>query len=71
MKQESNRKTDCLFAPLEALGTFEELSRALEKPGVYAAGDVHRGQSLVVWALSEGVSVAKAVDKDLMGYTNL
>ncbi len=38
---------------------------------VYAAGDMHRGQSLVVWALSEGVGVAKAVDRDLMGYTNL
>ena len=38
---------------------------------VYAAGDVHRGQSLVVWAISEGRNVAREVDKDLMGYTNL
>lgn len=39
--------------------------------GVFAAGDVRRGQSLVVWAMREGLEVAKAVDKALMGYTNL
>ncbi|MBR0148566.1 MAG: glutamate synthase subunit beta [Lachnospiraceae bacterium] len=38
---------------------------------VYAAGDVHIGQSLVVRAISEGRKVAAAVDEDLMGYTNL
>ena len=38
---------------------------------VFTAGDMHRGQSLVVWAIQEGRSVAKAVDKFLMGYTNL
>lgn len=38
---------------------------------VFAAGDMHRGQSLVVWAIREGREVAKAVDKSLMGYTNL
>lgn len=38
---------------------------------VFAAGDVHRGQSLVVWAIKEGRSVAKAVDESLMGYSNL
>ena len=39
--------------------------------GVFTAGDMHRGQSLVVWAIREGREAAKAVDKDLMGYTNL
>lgn len=38
---------------------------------VYVAGDMHRGQSLVVWAIAEGRKVAKEVDYDLMGYTNL
>ncbi|WP_305767503.1 glutamate synthase subunit beta [Candidatus Epulonipiscium viviparus] len=38
---------------------------------VYAAGDARRGQSLVVWALREGQDVARAVDKSLMGYSNL
>lgn len=38
---------------------------------VFTAGDMHRGQSLVVWAIKEGRDVAKAVDESLMGYTNL
>ncbi|NCC44901.1 MAG: glutamate synthase, partial [Clostridia bacterium] len=40
-------------------------------PGVFTAGDMHRGQSLVVWAIREGREAAKAVDESLMGYTNL
>lgn len=38
---------------------------------VFAAGDMRRGQSLVVWAIREGRDVAKEVDESLMGYTNL
>lgn len=38
---------------------------------VFVAGDMHRGQSLVVWAIKEGREVAKAVDAHLMGYSNL
>ena len=38
---------------------------------VYAAGDMHIGQSLVVRAIREGRDCAKEVDLDLMGYTNL
>ena len=38
---------------------------------VFTAGDMHRGQSLVVWAIREGREAAKAVDEYLMGYTNL
>jgi glutamate synthase (NADPH/NADH) small chain len=38
---------------------------------VFVAGDMHRGQSLVVWAIREGREVAKEVDISLMGYTNL
>lgn len=37
-------------------------------PGVFAAGDMHRGQSLVVWAIAEGRNAARQVDRDLMGY---
>lgn len=40
-------------------------------PGVFAAGDMRRGQSLVVWAIREGREAAKAIDQSLMGYTNL
>jgi glutamate synthase (NADPH/NADH) small chain len=46
-------------------------SYATNVPKVFTAGDMHRGQSLVVWAIREGRSVAKQVDKYLMGYTNL
>ena len=38
---------------------------------VFAAGDVRRGQSLVVWAIEEGQNAARAIDKSLMGYSNL
>ncbi|MBI3696980.1 MAG: glutamate synthase subunit beta [Acidobacteria bacterium] len=40
-------------------------------PGVFAAGDARRGQSLVVWALSEGRKAARAVDQYLMGSSKL
>lgn len=51
-------------------------SNVLTKPGeyqtsvprVFTAGDMHRGQSLVVWAITEGQKAARAVDQDLMGY---
>ena len=38
---------------------------------VFAAGDMHRGQSLVVWAIREGREAAREVDISLMGYTNM
>ncbi|PIP20625.1 MAG: glutamate synthase [Candidatus Omnitrophica bacterium CG23_combo_of_CG06-09_8_20_14_all_40_11] len=40
-------------------------------PGVFSAGDMHRGQSLVVWAISEGRKAAHYIDKYLMGETYL
>jgi glutamate synthase (NADPH/NADH) small chain len=41
------------------------------EPGVFAAGDVRRGQSLVVWAQWEGREAARAVDAYLMGSSRL
>ncbi|MGN1080939.1 MAG: glutamate synthase subunit beta, partial [Acutalibacteraceae bacterium] len=38
---------------------------------VFTAGDMHRGQSLVVWAIHEGREAAREVDEYLMGYTNM
>ena len=38
---------------------------------LFSAGDMHRGQSLVVWAITEGKACAKEVDEFLMGYTNM
>ena len=40
-------------------------------PKVFAAGDVRRGQSLVVWAIREGRQCARSVDESLMGFSEL
>jgi glutamate synthase (NADPH/NADH) small chain len=40
-------------------------------PGVFTAGDMQRGQSLIVWAIAEGRSAAKGVDQFLMGSSDL
>ena len=40
-------------------------------PGIFTAGDMQRGQSLIVWAIAEGRSCARAVDTYLMGYSDL
>ncbi|MCZ8524036.1 MULTISPECIES: glutamate synthase subunit beta [Paenibacillus] len=44
---------------------------ATSAEGVFAAGDMRRGQSLVVWAIHEGREAAREVDRFLMGSTNL
>jgi len=44
---------------------------ATSEPGVFAAGDCRRGQSLVVWAQWEGREAARAVDAHLMGRSRL
>ncbi len=40
-------------------------------PGVFTAGDMQRGQSLIVWAIAEGRSAARAIDEFLMGASKL
>ena len=40
-------------------------------PGVFAAGDIRRGQSLIVWAISEGRQAAHHIDSFLMGHSDL
>ena len=67
-------------------GILEDLSVKLDSRGnvnantedyktsvnkVFSAGDMRRGQSLVVWAIREGRQCAQAVDKFLMGSTDL
>lgn len=42
-----------------------------EEPGVFVCGDAHRGASLIVWAIAEGRSAARAVDLYLMGESEL
>lgn len=44
---------------------------ATSVPGVFAAGDMRRGQSLVVWAINEGRACAREIDRSLMGTTFL
>ena len=44
---------------------------ATSVPGIFCAGDMHTGQSLVVKAIRQGREAAQAIDRDLMGYTNL
>lgn len=41
------------------------------RENIFTAGDMHRGQSLVVWAIREGREAAREADRNLMGYTNL
>jgi glutamate synthase (NADPH/NADH) small chain len=45
--------------------------KATSVPGVFAAGDMSRGQSLIVWAIAEGRAAARGVDRYLMGETSL
>ncbi|MFC4456551.1 glutamate synthase subunit beta [Deinococcus sonorensis] len=51
--------------------TEEEGGYVTNVPGVFAAGDMRRGQSLVVWAIREGRQAARAVDEFLMGQSAL
>ena len=44
---------------------------ATNVPGVFAAGDMRRGQSLIVWAINEGRGAARECDKYLMGESEL
>ena len=55
------------FLPIEILE--DKYKTNAEK--VFTAGDMHRGQSLVVWAIAEGRAAAKEVDAYLMGYSNM
>lgn len=72
------------FTGAEKTGLVEELKLTLDErgnlktenymtseEGIFAAGDMRRGQSLVVWAISEGREAARAVDTWLMGESHL
>ncbi len=52
-------------------GATGELAYATSVPKVFAAGDMRRGQSLVVWAIREGRQCARAVDEFLTGSSEL
>ncbi len=65
-----NYTADSFGVKLTNRGVVEtpEGAYATNVPGVFTAGDMHRGQSLVVWAIAEGRACAKEVDKFLIGY---
>ncbi|HEY7490669.1 MAG TPA: glutamate synthase, partial [Candidatus Tectomicrobia bacterium] len=48
---------------------YDKYATSIE--GVFAAGDMRRGQSLVVWAINEGRGAARECDRYLMGTTQL
>ena len=63
---------DQLNVQYDARGTIKsDESYMTSEPGVFTAGDMRRGQSLVVWAIAEGRKAAHHVDKYLMGATTL
>lgn len=63
--------TDAFQVKKTQRNTVADQGHQTSVPRVFAAGDMRRGQSLVVWAIQEGKEAAKAVDLSLMGYTNL
>lgn len=60
-----------LGVELTARGNVADNNYQTSIPNVFTAGDARRGQSLVVWAISEGREAARSVDKYLMGSTDL
>jgi len=61
-----------LGVKLDARGNVATDERYMSSvPGVFAAGDMRRGQSLVVWAIAEGRQAARGIDLCLMGESGL
>jgi glutamate synthase (NADPH/NADH) small chain len=60
-----------LGVALDARGNVATNDFMTSVPGVFAAGDMRRGQSLVVHAIAEGRRAARAIDQWLMGSTAL
>lgn len=69
---ERNGLLDGLGVTLTARGNvWRDENWMTSVPGVFTAGDMQRGQSLIVWAIAEGRSAARGIDRHLMGYSNL
>jgi glutamate synthase (NADPH/NADH) small chain len=63
--------TDLGVRLTERGNVWRDASWMTSVPGVFAAGDMQRGQSLIVWAIAEGRSAARGVDAFLMGRSEL
>ena len=59
------------LTPRNVVATAKSDTYITSAAKVFVAGDMHRGQSLVVWAIAEGRECAREIDEYLMGYTNL
>jgi len=69
---EAERFTSTLGCELDKMGNIKAGENYMTSvPGVFAAGDARRGQSLIVWAISEGRETARCVDIYLMGKSEL
>jgi glutamate synthase (NADPH/NADH) small chain len=68
---ETNPFVSQLGLELDGRNIKTDPDRRASIPRVYAAGDMARGQSLIVWAIAEGRHVAATIDHDLMGSTAL
>ncbi len=66
-----NYVTDAFDVEVDNRGNVATTSFKTNNEKVFSAGDMRRGQSLVVWALREGRDVAREVDTFLMGYSSL
>jgi len=66
-----NGMLEQLGVELDPRGNMATTNYMSSVPGVFAAGDMRRGQSLVVWAITEGRKAARAVDVYLMGESKL
>ncbi len=63
---------DGLGVELDRMGNVKsDANRQTSVPKVFTAGDMTRGQSLIVWAIAEGRHAAAAIDEFLMGQTDL
>ena len=56
---------------IDMRNNYKAINYQTNKPHIFTAGDMRRGQSLIVWAISEGREAARVVDLYLMGSTNL
>jgi len=63
--------TDLGVKLTERGNVWRDASWMTSVPGVFACGDMQRGQSLIVWAIAEGRSAARGVDLYLMGKSEL
>jgi glutamate synthase (NADPH) small chain len=66
-----NGMIEQLGVELDQRGNVATTNHMTSVPGVFAAGDMRRGQSLVVWAIAEGRKAARDIDVYLMGESKL